>query len=156
MAVSLDKSHQEDHIGLAMRLTELDCENLYINEVASLGPTEVVTAANTITAAEGGSTFILNSATGFASTLPAPAAGLSYKFIIGATAPTSGNHTVVTNGGANIIYGVVNFTTSVPASAEDSINFIASTALRVIGLSFTVMVQTGISWVQCRLLVLLL
>jgi hypothetical protein len=129
MAVTLDKSHQIDYVGLAMKLEELDVENLHINSVASFGPTEVVTTTNVITADEGGSTFILNSATAFVSTLPAPAAGLRFRFIAGATQVTGGNHTIVTNGGSNIIYGVINFTTSVPASAEDSINLIADTVL---------------------------
>ncbi|MHC1623711.1 MAG: hypothetical protein ACXQTR_03880 [Candidatus Methanospirareceae archaeon] len=58
---------------------------------------EIVTAANVITAAESGKTFIIKSATGFKSTLPAPATGLRFSFIID-TPPTTGNHTIVTNG----------------------------------------------------------
>jgi len=58
---------------------------------------EVVTAANVITAAESGKTFIIKHATGFKSTLPAPATGLRFSFIID-TPPTTGNHTIVTNG----------------------------------------------------------
>src|SRR3972149_2841219 len=45
---------------------------------ASLGtvPTEIVAATNVIAASESGTTFFLSHATEFASTLPAPAAGL--------------------------------------------------------------------------------
>lgn len=66
--------------------------------------TEVVTATNVITAAESGSTFFLNSATEFVSTLPAVAAGLNFRFIVSA-APSGASYTVVTNASANIIKG---------------------------------------------------
>ncbi len=67
--------------------------------------TESVTATNVITAAESGSTFLLNSATEFVSTLPAPAAGLRFTFIVVA-APSGASYTVVTNASANIIKGM--------------------------------------------------
>ena len=56
--------------------------------VTRTAPTESVTTTNVITAAESGTTFFLNLAGGFTSTLPAPATGLNYKFIV-ATAPRS-------------------------------------------------------------------
>lgn len=68
--------------------------------------TEVVTATNVITAAESGSVFFLNSGTEFVSTLPAPAAGLNYKFIVTA-APSGADYTITTNSSANIILGQV-------------------------------------------------
>jgi hypothetical protein len=68
--------------------------------------TEVVTATNVITAAESGSVFFLNSTTEFVSTLPAPAAGLCFEFIIKA-APSGASYTVVTASSANIIKGQV-------------------------------------------------
>lgn len=92
---------------------------------------EVVTATNVITAAESGTTFFLNAAAGFTSTLPAPAAGLSYTFIVKATA-TSNGYTITTNGGANIIYGVqvVAATGAADtASADDTVVFAATNAL---------------------------
>ena len=67
---------------------------------------EVVTATNVITAGESGKTFFLNSATEFVSTLPAPAAGLRYTFIITA-APSGASYTVTTNAAAAIIKGHV-------------------------------------------------
>jgi len=58
---------------------------------------EIVTETNVILAAESGKTFFLNAAAGFQSTLPAPAAGLKFTFIV-KTAPTSNGYTIVTNG----------------------------------------------------------
>jgi hypothetical protein len=66
--------------------------------------TEDVTATNVITAAESGTTYFLNSATEFVSTLPAPAAGLHFSFIVVA-APSGASYTVVTAASANIIKG---------------------------------------------------
>lgn len=66
--------------------------------------TEVVTATNVIAASESGSTFFLNSATEFVSTLPAAAAGLRFRFIVTA-APSGASYTIVTNASANIIKG---------------------------------------------------
>lgn len=68
--------------------------------------TEVVTATNVIAATETGTTFFLNSATEFVSTLPAPAAGLKFRFIVTA-APAAASYTIVTNSSANIIKGQV-------------------------------------------------
>jgi hypothetical protein len=68
--------------------------------------TEVVTATNVITAGETGKTFFLSSATEFVSTLPAPAAGLKFSFVVSA-APSGASYTIVTNSSANIIKGQV-------------------------------------------------
>lgn len=67
---------------------------------------EIVTATNVITAAESGSTFFLNSATEFVSTLPAPALGLQFEFVVTA-APSGASYTIVTASSANIIKGQV-------------------------------------------------
>ena len=81
--------------------------------------TEAVTSANVIAASENGTRFVLNSATAFASTLPAPAAGLQFWFYIGATEPSGGDHTIVTNSSANIIVGTV-------SSPEDAAGHVAT------------------------------
>lgn len=105
--------------------------------------TETVTATNTITAAESGTTFILSSATEFVSTLPAPAAGLNYKFIIGA-APSGASYTVVTASSANIIEGTVVVNgASVLGSNEDTITFADGAA--VVG-DWVEVVSDGTSW----------
>lgn len=70
-------------------------------------PVETVAATNVITAAESGKTFFLSSATEFVSTLPLPAAGLKYRFVI-AAAPVGASYTVVTAGApAQILAGKV-------------------------------------------------
>lgn len=66
--------------------------------------TEIVIATNVITASESGKTFFLNAATEFVSTLPAPALGLRYTFIVSA-APSGASYTIVTATSANIILG---------------------------------------------------
>jgi len=68
--------------------------------------TEVVAATNVIAASESGKTFFLSHATEFVSTLPAPAAGLRFTFIV-ANAPESASYTIVANSSANIIIGQV-------------------------------------------------
>ncbi len=78
--------------------------NTVANRLLSTDLTEVVTATNVITAAESGSVYFLNSATEFVSTLPAPAAGLHFTFIVSA-APSGASYTVVTNSSSNIIKG---------------------------------------------------
>lgn len=78
--------------------------------------TETVTATNAIAASESGSVFYLSSATEFASTLPAPAAGLHFTFIVTA-APSGASYTVVTTSSANTIKGLQN---SVAGDAGDS------------------------------------
>ena len=80
--------------------------------------TEAVTGANVIAASENGTRFVLNSGTAFASTLPAPAAGLQFWFYIGATEPSGGDHTIVTNSSANIIVGNI-------SSPEDAAGHVA-------------------------------
>jgi len=80
--------------------------------------TEAITAANTITAAESGTRFVMNTATARIQTLPSPAAGLEYWFYVGATEPT-GTHTIVTASSANIIVGNV-------SSPEDAAGDVAT------------------------------
>lgn len=93
---------------------------------SNAGATEVVTAANTITADESGKTFFLTGAAGYASTLPAPALGLTFKFIIAEAFATT-SHTIVTNGGANVIQGSVEVNGAVVAGVnEDTITFVNS------------------------------
>lgn len=69
-------------------------------------PTETVAATNVITAEESGTTYFLSHATEFVSTLPAPAAGLKYTFIV-ANAPETDSYTIVTNSSANVIFGAI-------------------------------------------------
>jgi hypothetical protein len=66
-----------------------------------------LTAASTLTAADSGKTLFLNSATEFATTLPSPAAGLRFRFVVKA-APSGASYTVVTASSANILIGGIN------------------------------------------------
>lgn len=94
--------------------------------------TEVVTATNIITASETGKTFFLNSATEFVSTLPAPAAGLNFEFIVTA-APSGASYTIVTNSSANIIKGSIVTSATGAADTEvsggDTISFVDGQAV---------------------------
>lgn len=85
-----------------------------------------LTSASTLTAAQSGGTFYLNSATEFATTLPSPVDGMCYTFIVKA-APSGASYTIVTASSANIIKGQ-----AYPASgaagdtgtADDTITFV--------------------------------
>lgn len=65
---------------------------------------QVLTALATLTAADNGKTFFLNSGTEFAVTLPAPFLGAKFKFIV-AAAPAAASYTIVTPASAQIIFG---------------------------------------------------
>lgn len=116
--------------------------NQHCDESANV---EVVATTNVITASESGKTFFLNLAGGFTSTLPAPAAGLRYKFIV-ATAPTTA-YIIATNGGDNIMIGSVSCSTADDAGASDAnadvINFVASQA--IVG-DWIELISDGTSW----------
>lgn len=71
-----------------------------VSDAASVITTKAVTAA------ESGKTFFLNLVAGFVTTLPAPALGLYFKFIVG-TAPTGGSYTIVAPAAATIFKGHV-------------------------------------------------
>lgn len=92
---------------------------------------ENVTATNVITAAESGKTFFLNSTTEFVSTLPAPAAGLKYSFVV-VSAPSGASYTVVTNSSANIIKGMQVCSADAAGdtgTADDTITFVDGQAV---------------------------
>lgn len=73
------------------------------NGTAQQVPAEILTTTRTLRADESGKTFYLNLAAGFVVTLPTPALGLEFKFIV-MTSPT-GSYTIVTNGSSNILCG---------------------------------------------------
>ena len=104
---------------------------------------ELVITTNVISVDESGKTFFLDLAAGFTSTLPAPSIGLKYKFIV-KTAPTTA-YIIATDSGANLLYGtfldIVGELTYF--SAQDVLNFVASTAL--VGDELTVE-SDGVVW----------
>lgn len=104
-----------------------------ISENGFIGPEAVstATAASALTAADSGKTIFLNSATEFATTLPLPAAGLRFTFIVKA-APVGTSYTVVTKNSANIIKGMqVNSAAAAgdTGTADDTITFVAGSSV---------------------------
>jgi hypothetical protein len=104
-----------------------------ISENGFLGPiaTSTATAASTLTAADSGKTIFLNSATEFVTTLPLPAAGLRFTFIV-KTAPVGTPYTVVTNGFAGIIKGQQYNAAGAAGdtgTADDTITFVAGSSV---------------------------
>jgi hypothetical protein len=108
-----------------------------------------LSATTTLTADESGATLFLNSATEFAVTLPAPALGLRFEFVV-AAAPSGASYTVVSSGSSNIVKGHV-LTSEVTAagaadsetSGGDTLSFVDGQA--VVG-DKAVLVSDGTSW----------
>lgn len=95
------------------------------------GGAEILAAARTVTPAESGKVFYLNLAGGFTVTLPAPALGLRYEFIV-KTAPTTAY--IILAAPTDIIIGYPVASTGGDESANgnvlgDQVNFVANTAL---------------------------
>lgn len=86
---------------------------------------ETVAADTTLTAADSGKVLLLNNATGEVITLPALEAGLQFKFIVAAAFATD-NWVIDSAEGDNINGILVVNGASVPAEAEDQINFVAT------------------------------
>jgi hypothetical protein len=104
-----------------------------ISDNGFIGPVAVstATAASTLTVADSGKTIFLNSATEFVTTLPLPASGLRFTFIVKA-APVGTAYTVVTNGGANIIKGQQYNAAGAAGdtgTGDDTISFVASSSV---------------------------
>jgi hypothetical protein len=91
-----------------------------------------LTAASTLNAdTDNGKTFYLNASTEFVTTLPAPAIGLRFTFIV-KTAPSGASYTVVTNASANIIKGQAVNAAGVAGdagTADDTISFVDGQAV---------------------------
>jgi hypothetical protein len=119
--------------------------NGFIGSIVGLETVTTLAAVATLTAAQSGTTFFLSSATEFVTTLPAPAAGLTYTFIVGA-APSGASYTIVTNASANIIKGqAVNAAGNGgdTGTADDTISFVDGQA--VAGDQVAV-ISDGTSW----------
>jgi hypothetical protein len=119
--------------------------NGFIGAITGLETVTTLTAASTLTTAQSGTTFFLSSATEFVTTLPAPAAGLMYTFIVGA-APSGASYTIVTTSSANIIKGQAVNAAGVAGdtgTADDTISFVDGQA--VAGDQVTV-ISDGTSW----------
>ena len=92
------------------------------------GEVEVISAAQTLTAADSGKVFILDAAAGATVTLPALEEGLYFKFIVGAAFATT--NWVIDSAEGDNINGIIAdmgaTVAGVVAGAEDQINFVAS------------------------------
>jgi hypothetical protein len=119
--------------------------NGFIGAITGLETVTTLTAASTLTVAQSNTIFFLSSATEFVTTLPAPAAGLMYTFIVGA-APSGASYTIVTTSSANIIKGQAVNAAGVAGdtgTADDTISFVDAQA--VAGDQVTV-ISDGTSW----------
>lgn len=119
--------------------------NGFIGNITGAVAYTELTAASTLTAAQSGTVFFLNATSEFATTLPAPVAGLTYTFIV-KTAPSGASYTVVTGSSANIIKGQAVNAAGVAGdtgTADDTISFVDGQA--VAGDTVTV-ISDGTSW----------
>jgi hypothetical protein len=89
---------------------------------------EVLSAAQTLTAADSGKTFILDAAAGKTVPLPTLAEGLNFRFVVGAAFAT--DNWIIDSAEGDNINGIIadmgSTVAGVPAAGEDQINFVAS------------------------------
>lgn len=122
------------HIGTSGSETQVNATAAEINQYCDESArNEVVTTTNVIAATESGKTFFLDLAGAFVSTLPAPALGLRFTFIV-KTAPSGASYTVVTTSSANIIKGLQVTAEDAGGSgdsgtADDTISFVDGAAV---------------------------
>lgn len=107
----------------------------------SIGGAEVVSAASTLSTGECGKTTYISSTTGFATTLPDPTLGCELKFVV-STDSTGTNHTIITDGGNDIIgFGLtadINNTADPAFTASaDTISFASATAVQGDGVTLS-------------------
>lgn len=125
--------------------------DISLEELLALDATtnvETLAAARTLTADDSGKTLFLGLADGFTVTLPAPAAGLNFEFIV-SVAPTTA-YILTTDSGADVMIVEVDELTKTVGTEDgvyddnaDTLNFVASTA--VVG-DRVKMLSDGTSW----------
>lgn len=105
-----DCSAGETAVGVALEAASADGDQIRVIYFKQTGTGRragsTLTATTTLTAEQSGSRFYLSSATEFATTLPAAAAGLEFEFVVSA-APSGASYTIVTASSANVINGHV-------------------------------------------------
>jgi hypothetical protein len=124
-------------------------QKYYPGNSVSGGRMKILTAASTLTEADNGTIYYLNSATEFATTLPAPFLGAEFEFIVKA-APSGANYTIVTSSSANIIAGIA-FNGEAAGvgdsgQTDDTISFVSAQA--VAG-DRVVLRSDGTNWYAC-------
>jgi hypothetical protein len=135
--------------GELANLSGLDSTGNQIDAAVAMDTTEVVTAANVIAAAENGSTFILNSATSIISTLPAKAAGLRFRFIVGPLGVANGqNHTIIVNAANDdtLFGGAVVAGVHVGCSAQATINVVGTSGTTALPGDWIEVFNDGTNW----------
>lgn len=118
------------------RLVDLTSGNtvdaVYPTNSSTGGRQKILTATYSVPQTENGTTYYLNSATEFVTTLPAPFLGAEYEFIVKA-APAGANYTVVTTSSANIIKGMAFKGEALNAgdsgTADDTISFVGGSSV---------------------------
>lgn len=129
-SLAIGTSGSETSIGTEVALiTGLTATGAQLNAAAlAASRVRTVTTTASIDATDHGKTIFLNSATGFVTTLPAPIAGFKCA-VMSKLANTSGNHTIVTSGSANIVIGQEHDTGGAAGdkgTADDTISFVAN------------------------------
>lgn len=104
-----------------------------------------LTVASTLSISDSGTTYFLNTAGGFTTTLPAPMEGVNFRFVV-KTAPTTA-YIIAVAGGSDLGVGVMAAATAADAGAFDAnadvINFVANQAK--VG-DWVDVVSDGTSW----------
>lgn len=133
----------------AQTLTNKTLTGAVSNAPTGTAATSVPITTRPVTAAESGTTFFLSLATGFVTTLPAPALGLHYRFLV-AIAPSGGSYTIVTTGGTDLIHGAAasaadagGSVDSTAGTAADTITFVDGQAVKG---DWVEVVSDGTSW----------
>lgn len=133
-------SYTGSHAGIGVDSSN---DQLYVNPAGTkvrvplaIDQTEIVAATNVILATESGKVFFLSSTTEFVSTLPAPAAGLKFTFIVSG-APSGASYTIVSASGTDNIHGVAvsaadagGSVDTTAGTAADTITFVDGQALK--------------------------
>ena len=90
--------------------------------VIGSGQFETATAAKTLTAKDDGKTIVITG-TGYTYTLPAPSAGMSFRFVVQAAFATN----FVVAGGNSLLHGSMDVNSArVNATGASNINFVAT------------------------------
>ena len=107
MTTALDKSHQLDRAGLAIVAQDMDLSGNLTVSGTSTKKSNVVSGSGatvTLTAAQSGSIVLFDRAGGIVFTLPAPAVGLEYTFVVKTTI-TAAAAKVITSAGTVFLVG---------------------------------------------------
>lgn len=101
------------------------------------------TGAFTLLPEQSGLNILLNASAGFQITLPPPASGLTFRFIVAAAFATT-NFTVLTSGGAHILYGgAITGNSDAPANGDNTISFVANAETPG---DYVNMISDGVNW----------